>query len=73
MAPLAYVSTKRNSSENECTGQDNEKFIEISKKNIRKLARDTESARSKLTGRSESMGSKLASPEDRENTQKGTR
>ena len=73
MAPLAYVSTKRNSSENECTGQDNEKFVEFSQKIRKKLARDTESARSKLTGRSESMGSKLASPDDREYKQKGAR
>ena len=57
MAPLAYVSTKMNFSENECTGQDNEKSVEISQKNRKELDRDTESARSKLTGRSESMGS----------------
>ena len=38
MAPLAYVSTKMNFLENECTGQDKEKFVEFSQK-IKKEAR----------------------------------
>ena len=61
MAPLACVSTKRNSSENECTEPDNEKSVEISQKNRKELARDKESARSELTEALIAAGYKWAS------------